>query len=111
MRGLASAEIVSLAEEFPCLCDLLFLTLVQTEFAYFASVLLDLAWHRRLTSKPNDFFTGMRKSEVLNSRWEQVDFLRGTIRLYVVETKNGSGPDDPRRLAASRAARRCHLGA
>jgi integrase len=37
------------------------------------------------------FFTGMRKSEVLNLRWEQVDFLREAITLYSGETKNDSG--------------------
>jgi integrase len=37
------------------------------------------------------YFTGMRKSEVLGLRWEQVDFLKGTITLYAGETKNGDG--------------------
>ena len=40
------------------------------------------------------FFTGMRKSEVLNLKWEQVDFLHSTITLYAGETKN----DDARVL-------------
>lgn len=34
------------------------------------------------------FFTGMRLSEVLNLRWEQIDFLAGTISLRAGETKN-----------------------
>jgi integrase len=37
------------------------------------------------------YFTGMRKSEVLGLRWEQVNFLRNTITLYAGETKNGEG--------------------
>lgn len=37
------------------------------------------------------YFTGMRLSEVLNLRWEQVDFLSGTITLYAGETKSDEG--------------------
>lgn len=37
------------------------------------------------------FFTGMRRAEVLGLKWEQVNFLDGTIRLYSGETKNDDG--------------------
>jgi integrase len=40
------------------------------------------------------FFTGMRKSEMLNLRWNQVDFLENEIMLLEGETKN----DDPRTI-------------
>jgi integrase len=41
------------------------------------------------------YFTGMRKGEVLGLRWEQVDLLRGMIRLREGETKNGAGRTIP----------------
>lgn len=37
------------------------------------------------------FFTGIRKSECMNLKWEQVDFLQNTITLYNGETKNDEG--------------------
>ncbi len=37
------------------------------------------------------YFTGMRLSEVLGLKWEQIDFLNGTITLRAGETKNDQG--------------------
>ena len=41
------------------------------------------------------FFTGMRLGEVLALKWEQVDFLAGTIRLHAGETKNDGARQIP----------------
>jgi len=41
------------------------------------------------------YFTGMRKAEALGLRWDQVDFLHGTITLHAGETKNGEGRTIP----------------
>lgn len=41
------------------------------------------------------YFTGMRRREILNLKWDQIDFLRGTIRLNAGETKNGQGREIP----------------
>jgi len=35
------------------------------------------------------FWTGMRRGEILNLKWDQIDFIGGTIRLKADETKNG----------------------
>jgi integrase len=35
------------------------------------------------------YYTGMRKGEMLNLRWEQVDLVENVIRLETGETKNG----------------------
>jgi integrase len=41
------------------------------------------------------FYCGMRRSEVLGLRWEQVNFLSGTIVLLPGETKNDEGRNIP----------------
>lgn len=41
------------------------------------------------------YFTGMRLSEIVRLRWEQVDFLTGTIMLRAGETKNDSARTIP----------------
>lgn len=41
------------------------------------------------------FFTGMRAGEILALKWEQVDFLAGTINLRAGETKNDSARSVP----------------
>jgi integrase len=41
------------------------------------------------------YFTGMRESEILGLKWNQVDFLSGAIRLQAGETKNDEGREVP----------------
>lgn len=41
------------------------------------------------------YHTGMRRAEICGLRWEQVDFLRRTIRLNAGETKNDEGREIP----------------
>jgi integrase len=48
-------------------------------------------------------FTGCRLSEVLNLRWDQVDFAEGTIKLP--ETKTGKRTDEPQIVVINAPAR------
>jgi integrase len=41
------------------------------------------------------YHTGMRRAEILGLRWEQIDFLKGVIRLNAGETKNNEGREIP----------------
>jgi integrase len=41
------------------------------------------------------FWTGLRQGEILALRWEQVDLVRGTIRLEPGTTKNNEGREVP----------------
>ena len=56
----------------------------------YAALLLALPEHLR-PLMAFAYFTGCRRGEIFGLRWEQVDLLRGIVRLEVGETKNSEG--------------------